>query len=188
MRYRIAVLAVFWALGGTFAGCVGDAAEEPMGLEQASVRPDATPPTLDAIPSESGCTQTPGYWKTHSACGKVDLRDVTWDDLLPNAENTKFFNSGYTVCQVLWVSPKGNAYYILAPAFVAAKLNQLAGADFSDAMEAFVAAGTLFEQFTPDEVALMRGGAMIPARFISLAETLDAYNNGLIGPGHCDDG
>ena len=43
--------------------------------------------------------------------------------------------------------------------------------------------------YTPDDVGSAKGknGKDLRDQFISLAETLDAYNNGLIGPGHCSE-
>jgi hypothetical protein len=31
------------------------------------------------------------------------------------------------------------------------------------------------------------GSRTLKQRFVALAATLDAYNNGLLGPGHCDE-
>jgi hypothetical protein len=90
---------------------------------------------------------------------------------------------------VLWTPPQGNAYYILAHAYIAAELNFLNGADFTDAQAAFDAATDLFETYTPEYVAGLKGpaGNALRAQFIELAEILDDYNNGLIGPGHCSE-
>jgi hypothetical protein len=132
-----------------------------------------------------GCTLTIGYWKTHSKYGPAPYDD-TWAEL---GEDTPFFLSGKTYYQVLWTPPAGNAYYILAPQYVAAKLNMLNGASVpSEVQEAFDAATVLFQTYTPGEVAALKGkaGNEDRAQFIRLAELLDKYNNGLLGPGHCD--
>ena len=130
-----------------------------------------------------GCTLTPGYWKTHSSYGPAPY-DATWAQI---GEDTPFFTSGQSYYEVLWTEPEGgNAYYILAHAYIAAGLNQLNGADFAAAQTTFEQATILFETYTPDEVAAMKKtDKAMRAHFISLAETLDNYNNGLIGPGHC---
>ena len=39
-----------------------------------------------------------------------------------------FFLSGKTYYQALWTAPQGNAYWILAHAYIAAQLNKLNGA------------------------------------------------------------
>jgi hypothetical protein len=49
------------------------------------------------------------------------------------------------------------------------------------------AAETLFSTYTPAQVAAMRGNNPVRQQFISLAYTLDQYNNGYIGPGHCSE-
>jgi len=133
-----------------------------------------------------GCTLTPGYWKTHSEYGPAPFDD-TWDLVLPAGEDTQFFLSEQTYNEVLWIEPEGNAYYILAHAYIAAQLNMLDGADFTDAQAAFDEATVLFNTYTPEQIAAL--GADDPTRqlFITLAGILDDYNNGLAGPGHCSE-
>ena len=139
-----------------------------------------------------GCTLTQGYWKTHNASfkalrnGKGPAADPTWN-LLPGgqAENTIFFLSGQTWFEVFNTVPGGNAYYTLAHQYMAAVLNGLAGADQSAVTTALGEAKTLFETYTPAQVAALKGNNATKAQFISLAGTLGSYNEGLIGPGHC---
>ncbi|MDY0109848.1 MAG: DNRLRE domain-containing protein [Candidatus Krumholzibacteria bacterium] len=138
------------------------------------------------IPDEpgDGCTRTQGYWKTHSEFGPAPY-DAVWA-MLPDGASTPFFLSGQTYHQVMWTPPAGgNAYYMLAHQYIAAQLNGLAGSDFTAAQTAFDAATELFNTRTPAQVAALRGAAR--AQVVALAQTLDDYNNGLIGPGHCDD-
>jgi len=131
-----------------------------------------------------GCTLTPGYWKTHSSYGPAPYDD-TWEKL-PNGEETPFFLSNQTWYQVLWTQPKGgNVYYILAHQYIAAKLNFLNGANPSAAQSAFNSATTLFNTYTPAQAAALKGSAK--NTWTNLATILDNYNNGLIGPGHCDE-
>jgi hypothetical protein len=129
----------------------------------------------------TGCTLTPGYWKTHSAYGPAPY-DPTWALV---GEDTAFFLSGKSHYQALWTAPGGNAYYILAHAYIAAKLNFLNGSDPSAAQTAYDAATTLFNTYTPAQIGALSGGSSIRRQFVALATTLDNYNNGLIGPGHC---
>ena len=71
------------------------------------------------IPCEAGCSLTPGYWKTHSEYGPAPYDD-TWA-MLPNGADTIFYLSGQSYYDVLWTPPQGgNAYYILAHAYIAA--------------------------------------------------------------------
>lgn len=140
------------------------------------------------VPCDQGCTLTPGYWKTHSAQGPAPFDD-TWDQILPEAENTPFFHSGQSYLEVLWTPPKGNAYYILAHAWIATELNQLDGASIpTDVLDAFEQGRSVFETYTPDEVAGFKGkDKNLRAMILGWAFLLDEYNNGLSGPSHCSE-
>jgi hypothetical protein len=81
-----------------------------------------------------------------------------------------------------------NAYYILAFQWIAAELNQEAGASISGAAAAAFASGqTLLSSHTPSEIGALSGDDPLRQQFISAGATLDDYNNGVIGPGHCHD-
>lgn len=140
--------------------------------------------TVDVdVPCGGGCTLTPGYWKTHSEYGPAPYDD-TWA-LLPVGADTPFFGTGKSYYQVLWTSASGgNAYIILAHAYIAAQLNVLNEAAIpADVLSAWNQATGLLTAY--------EGTMNIPkqsadrALAISLAATLDDYNNGLLGPGHC---
>jgi len=136
------------------------------------------------IEPAGGCTLTPGYWKTHSEFGPAPYDD-TWAQL-PNGASTTFFLSGKSYYQVLWTSPAGNAYYNLSFHYIAAGLNFMNGADPSAAQAAYDAATILFNTYTPAQIAALRGSNPLRQQFISLAGILGNYNEGIIGPGHCD--
>ena len=145
----------------------------------ALVVPRDTPP-----PPPDGCTRTLGYWKTHSARGPAPF-DATWNQILPSAEATPFFSSGKSYYDAMWTPPRGNAYWILAPQYIAAELNVLAGASIpGDVSDAWLEAQEIFENYTP---ATLKADATASATAKALAEILDDYNNGLSGPGHCED-
>lgn len=132
------------------------------------------------VPCAGGCTLTPGYWKTHSKYGPAPY-DATWALL---GEDAAFFLSGKTNYQVLWTPPSGgNAYYILAHAYLAAKLNVLNGAATTPAVEAAMTyAQSFFNMYTPTSTL----SRTVRNQAIANAELLDNYNNGLVGPAHCD--
>lgn len=139
-----------------------------------------TPP-----PPGPGCTYTAGYWANHTKYSAAK-RDAGWDNL-PDGEDTPFFLSAKTYLQVLKTAPRGNAYFILAKQYVAAKLNVLNGASAPDEVkDALAKSKALFEKYTPAQVAAMRGSDPVRKKFIRYAYTLDQYNNGKTGPGHCD--
>lgn len=132
------------------------------------------------VPCAGGCTLTPGYWKTHSSYGPAPY-DSTWELL---GEDTIFFLSGQTYYQVLWTpSAGGNAYYILARAYIAAKLNILNGADPAAVSAAMAWAETFFNTYTPSSFL----PKAVRSQALSIASLLDQYNNGYIGPGHCSE-
>jgi hypothetical protein len=88
---------------------------------------------------------------------------------------------------VLWTAPKGgNAYFILAHQYIAAELNKLSGASVPpDVLEALDQAKGLLVKYQGDLEIPKKSSDHQQA--IELAELLDDYNNGYIGPGHCSD-
>jgi hypothetical protein len=138
--------------------------------------------TVDVtVPCGCGCTLTVGYWKTHSSFGPAPYDD-TWAMV---GENTPFYLSGKSYYQVLWTPPSGgNAYIILAHQFIAAELNILNGASTTPAVnQALSWAETFFATHQPSSRLSKTERALV----LSYAALLDSYNNGLIGPGHCDE-
>ena len=131
------------------------------------------------------CTYTVGYWKTHSEYGPAPYDD-TWSQLLKGAA-TLFFNTEVTYYEILNTPPsKGNAYFILAHQYIAAELNELSGATMPDeVVDAFDAAAVLLGGYAGPPPPNIPEGLRESA--ISFADTLDQFNNGDIGPGHCDD-
>lgn len=154
-----------------FANPVEGDVFETDGYDQVIACKNETPPDEEGL-----CSLTQGYWKTHSSYGPAPY-DVTWELV---GEDTPFFASGTSHIDVMWTAPRGNAYYILAHQYIAAKLNEARGADVSAVADELAAAQAWFETYGP--VGLDRDQQ---AAAKALAETLDAYNNGLIGPGHC---
>ncbi|TLN19947.1 hypothetical protein FDZ74_05750 [bacterium] len=123
------------------------------------------------------CSLTPGYWKTHSSYGPAPYDD-TWAQI---GENTAFYLSGKSWYGVLWTAPQGNAYYILAHAYIAARLNQYNGADVSVISVQLAAAENFFQTYTPTSTL----SKTLRQQVVAWAAVIDNYNNGLIGPGHC---
>ena len=164
------------------------------------------------VPCPEGCTLTQGYWKTHNDSfhggaptdetwflleywvfvddpADADSNPDHWELTGPGDETSPFFRSGQSYFQVFWTAPKGNAYYNLAHQYMAAQLNMIDGADGSDIATAFSQATTLLQTYTPAQIGALKGknGNALRAQFISLAGTLASYNEGLLGPGHCDE-
>jgi hypothetical protein len=136
---------------------------------------------------EEGCTFTQGYWKTHSVEGPAGPPDPGWEPPYGPGHDATFFLSGKTWLEVLQTPPKGgNAYYILAHQWIAAYLNMHKPDDPAtmpaDVYVVFLNAEDFFNTYAPDDdFSAMRD------RLIAWAELLTDYNEGLVGPGHCDD-
>ena len=130
----------------------------------------------------NGCTLTQGYWKNHGDPLRKQF-DETWNQVGTMGINSPFLH-GLTYNTVLNTAPAGNVWYILAHQYIAAKLNGLAGADASPDLAAALA---LLTNYTPAQAKALKGetGSATKAEFVRLAGLLDAYNNGLTGPGHC---
>ena len=136
------------------------------------------------VPCETGCTLTPGYWKTHSDYGPAPYDD-TW--ALFGGPDTPFFDADMSWYTQFWTPPKGNAYYILSHAYGAAILNEYNGADTSAVADHLDTAALLLDTYDGDPATMDNIKGRVRNIFVSLAETLDDYNNGLTGPGHCDE-
>ena len=122
-----------------------------------------------APPSE-GCTLTQGWYKTHSS---------QWPSgaLTPSTP----FDGGASLLTILNTPPKGSQYIILAHQYITALLNIQGGASVTpEVQDALDTAADYFAgggAGTGDSTVDISGVSTI----------LDNYNNGLVGPGHCDD-
>ena len=136
------------------------------------------PPHVDAAPpDEAGCTRTQGYWKRHNEYATPPGLQLDWpaphdeDDLL----------CGQTLLDILNTPPQGDAWYIVAHQTIAAWLNIASGASTTDEVDTALASA---EAWLLDNC----GGAPASesAEALEWAATLERYNRGAIGPGHCD--
>ena len=169
---------------------VGGPVSGPTAGYSATVHPAGNPAAgflVEYVNTEQvGCTFTQGYWKTHSIYGPAGPADDAWN-LLPGGlgPNTVFFLSGQTWLAVFNTSGGGNAYYTLAKQYMAAVLNGLNGANTSSVAAAIASATTLFNTYTPAQIGALSGGNALRQQFLSLASTLESFNTGATGPGHC---
>jgi Secretion system C-terminal sorting domain len=133
-------------------------------------------------PCEEGCTLTQGYWKTHSSMGPARPANPTWSAV--GGPNALFFISGRTWINVFWTSPNGNPYFILAHQYMAAVLNLANGASSTGDVDACLEFATKFFMSKMPSTTLSRAER---TQVIACAGTLASYNEGSIGPGHCDE-
>jgi hypothetical protein len=132
-----------------------------------------------------GCTLTQGYWKTHneSFWGGAPADD-NWLNVGPDAEQTEFDAKGFSWFDAFWTPVKGSAWYQLAHQWMAAELNVLNGATAPANVQTALADG--WDWLLANEPgAKLKGNAASDAK--GWASTLGSFNEGLIGPGHCDE-
>lgn len=134
------------------------------------------------VPCDPGCTLSAQYWKMHSEWGPRRYNPV-WGELGELGENTPFFLSGGTYIQAMTRRAFGNPYWTLARTYIAAKLNQLNGAQLPPSVAtAFDNATSLLTLYTPTQIhwtfSLRRAA-------VRAAATLKDFNQGRLGPGRC---
>jgi len=160
--------------------------------------------SVNALADETsqGCTYSSGYWKTHSIYGPSVKRDDSWDVIIDwwgagdeeSGEDVSFYGKSYELYDpmswhdVLLAKPKKkNVYIILAQQFVAAELNVHKlddGADQSVLGTALWEAEKYLTDYDPD-INWASFPDILRDDFIRLADILDRFNNGVIGPGSC---
>jgi len=116
------------------------------------------------------CTYTQGFWKTHEEAWSTSLTlgTVTY--------------SKQELLDILHEPARGNGLVILAHQLIAVLLNADQGADVSSIQTQIDAAhGLIGSRVIPP----IGGDSVPPSSVSSLAQTLDDFNNGIIGPGHC---
>jgi hypothetical protein len=126
-----------------------------------------------------GCTLTQGYWKTHGPIptgnnsNEWPVTELTLGSVL------------YTDLQLQSIFDKpaaGNGLISLAHQLMAAKLNVANGADDSAIAGAIASADALIGGLVAPPVG---AGSLPNAATSALTNTLASFNEGLIGPGHC---
>jgi len=151
------------------------------GQDTGNLHDQASWTVVVTTPCDQGCSLTIGYWKTHSIYGPAPYDD-TWALV---GEDTQFFNNvGVSWYQIAWMPPAGgNAYIILAQQYIAAYLNGLNGADQSAILDELAEAEYWLSYYNWNSYIPKADRAIIKV----LADILDQYNNGYIGPGHCSE-
>lgn len=138
------------------------------------------------VPCPGGCTLTQGYWKNHTSDPAWYLVDFDHDGTMEGPDET-FFYSGMTYLQVMQASSAGgNAYFILGQQYIAARLNIANGASTTPEVAAAMA-GALAYYHDAANTGDPAPVDPVRAQLIGWSETLDSYNMGEIGPGHCDE-
>jgi len=139
---------------------------------------------------DSGCTRTIGYWKTHAGFGpQPDVVTALLPIWLGTAGGTKSINvtTAATAVDILSQDVYGtpeNGITKLYAQLLGAKLNGEAGAELTD-VAAIIAAADAFlaNHDWHDWDGLSDSDKEM---VLNWHDMLDDYNNGLIGPSHCD--
>lgn len=130
-----------------------------------------------------GCTLSPHYWATHTKRGPMPY-DEDWKLVGNLEESTEFYLAAKTWYDTLRTPPAQHPYFVLAHAWIAARLNSLDGSWAPmEIRQALAESESLFALYSPEDV--VTGGKEVSLRMLQLAGLLDMYNDGTLGPGHC---
>lgn len=136
--------------------------------------------STEACEPVGGCTFTQGYWKTHGPIptgNNVNEWPVT---------SLTLGSVSYTDLQLqsIFDTPaSGNGLISLAHQLIAAKLNVASGADDSAIAGAIASADALIGSLVVPPVG---AGSLPNSATSALTGALTLYNQGDIGPGHCE--
>ena len=146
-----------------------------------------TPPPV----CEDKCTLTQGYWKNHhSEKGTCPPAvDCTW----PICPETGVTAELSVICLLNWrtiiaTPTQGSAWFILAHQYIAASLN-LKDGRCAESTSAVIISTLAAAKEKLEICSLMSASPSSPmgTSMVALARILDDYNNGLVGPEHCED-
>ncbi len=141
-------------------------------------------------PPPPGCTRTIGYWKTHAGFGpQEDVVTALLPVNLGTSGGVKTLNVttaliAYNVLSQDTYGRSSNGITKLYAQLLGAKLNGENGADLTEVAAAIAAADIFLA--THDHTDWRGLSDADKAMVLGWQGTLDDYNNGLIGPIHCD--
>ena len=128
--------------------------------------------TLPCDPGQN-CTYSQGYWKNHSDVWP--LQSLTLGAVSYNESQ---------LLQILNRPAQGNGLVILAHQVIAAKLNIANRADPTAVQQFVINADNMIGGLIVPPIG---NGYLSPSQTSEPTDTLTEYNEGTIGPGHCDD-
>lgn len=151
---------------------------------------DTLPDPVDTL--ADGCTRTIGFWKNHTGFGPQDDKVSA---LLPielgahGGGQSLMVGDAATARDVLKQNVYGhpsNGVTKLYAQLLAAKLNVASGASDADIAAELVAADAFLALHAPEDWSSLDAAEQDGTLFWK--DAFDAYNNGVIGPGHCGGG
>jgi hypothetical protein len=139
--------------------------------------PSAFSGNLNTTTLTSECTQ--GFWKTHGpgACHSGNNANVWPNSCFPMLLGTVAYNQTQ-ICSILNQNVGGNGLISLAHQLITAKLNGCSTSDLTPIAATIAAADAQIGALVVPPVG---AGFLSPASTSSKTETLDDYNNGLLG-------
>ena len=147
-------------------------------------------PTWDAglyMPEWEGCSLTIGFWKTHAGFGpQADV--VT--PLLPislGAIDVTNATEAHDILVQKYCGGPSNGLVKLTAQFLGVMLNGANGADLGAVADEIADAHQYLTDYSCEDWWTGELSRSQKKMINSLKSTFDDYNNGLIGPGHCDD-
>jgi hypothetical protein len=134
------------------------------------------------------CTRTIGYWKNHAGFGPQ--RDVVtpllpiWLGTAAGAKSVLVTSAAQAVELLNRSGDASNGINKLYAQLLAAKLNIKNGANGSAVAQTITDADVFLSAHAAADWGSLSGAER--ERVLTWMSTLDAYNNGRLGPGHCD--
>jgi hypothetical protein len=149
-------------------------------MYKSSLSTDLTCSTLPCGHEDSGCTLTQGYWKNHGPLASGN-NENEWP-----VDSLTLGGVSYTQLELQAIFNKpasGNGLIAMAHQLIAAKLNAANGADTSDVQLYIDAADALIGSLVVPPVGTASLSSGVTS---SLTNSLASFNEGAIGPGHCE--
>ncbi len=145
---------------------------------------------VDPEEDPQSCTYTIGYWKTHAGFGpQQDMVSALLAQTLGNQNSPKTLvvSNAKMAVDVLNMKTYGkpdNGITKLYAQLLASKLNLASGADNTAVAEAISSADLFLATHNWQDWKTL--SVAEKTEVLSLASLFDSFNNGEIGPGHCD--
>lgn len=144
--------------------------------------------TITAPACSSGCTRTIGFWKNHAGGGpQQDL--VTpllpiWLGTAGGSKSVQVTTASQAIYLLNMSGNPSNGINKLYAQMLAAKLNIASGASASAVSATIAAADAFLATKNASDWSSLSGAQR--QQVLAWMTTFDQYNNGVIGPGHCD--
>lgn len=138
-------------------------------------------------PTGEGCTRTIGYWKNHAGFGpQADVVTPLLPQWLGTSGGAKSVHVTTTALAVALLDKSGdasNGINKLYAQLLAAKLNIASGANGSAVLQTITQADLFLASHAAADWSSLSSAQR--QQVLAWAATLDDYNNGKLGPGHC---